>query len=85
MAGSDGERGFAANSMLPGEAKPQSAPVACPPSTLYSIEYDEQKIENATQHEARPRGMKCDLMADDRLGSSLQIMALTQTQPESTE
>jgi hypothetical protein len=49
MAGSDGEDGFAANSVLPGEAKPQSAPVACPPSTLYSIEYDEQKIENAAQ------------------------------------
>jgi hypothetical protein len=47
MADSDGERGFAANSMLPGEAEQQSAPAACPPSTLYSLEYYEQKIERA--------------------------------------
>jgi len=47
MAGSDGERGFAANSMLPGEAEQQSAPAACPPSTLYSFEYHEYEIENA--------------------------------------
>ena len=47
MAGSDGERGFAANSMLPGETERQSAPAACLPSTLYSVEYHAQKIENA--------------------------------------
>jgi len=35
------------NSMLPGEAEQQSAPAACPPSTLYSFEYHEYEIENA--------------------------------------
>jgi len=35
------------NSMLPGEAEQQSAPAACPPSTLYSFEYHDYEIENA--------------------------------------
>jgi hypothetical protein len=56
MADSDGERGFAANSMLPGGAERQSAPAACPSSTLYSFGYHEQEIENADA--ARTAGLE---------------------------
>jgi hypothetical protein len=69
MAGSGGDHGFAANSMLPGEAERQSAPAACPPSTLYSIEYHVQKIENADAA-GRPgvdERNAMDLMVADRL------------------
>jgi hypothetical protein len=47
MEGHDGERGVAANLMLPGETERQSAPATSLSSTLYSIEYDVQMIENA--------------------------------------
>ena len=69
MAGSDGERGSAPKSMLPGEAELQSAPTACPSSTLYSVEYDAQKIENAdvaVKPDVKER-MRTGLMAADRM------------------
>ena len=47
MEGHDGERGFAANLMLPGETERQSAPATCHSSTLYSIEYYVQMVKNA--------------------------------------
>ena len=47
MEGSDGERGVAATLMLPGETERQSALATTLSSTLYSVEYDVQMIENA--------------------------------------
>jgi len=56
--------------MQPDETNFQSAPATCPSSTLYSIEYHDQKIENVWHHLGNKRrdavGTRPDIDGADR-------------------